>query len=432
MLGVRVLVVVVVLVFSLAAAGASPPQSTAQTFGVNQQRSGLAPILGITSVSRLDSSSIRAITSPAYSNESDFVVVTYTLTGTSLYTCSCTARKGGVYRTVELPQALQFPYAANVIGIASLSSDDRAYVVASSNYKSFMLAYSHSCDLQYALELPASGGSLSPVVLADNSVVIGVANQVRVVANASDPIGGVPLWNTTLDASARSIGLALSVDNSTGVLFVSYSTQSGRYQAAIEALAPLRSGVVGFSPLWAQRVDLPSQAVYCGGSAFCSLTPVLCGSQVLLTTPTAVLAFDQATGIQKWSFGGSFPGAYHQPACHPSGMIVVIDGTATLVAFHAVGTSISEMWRRSTGAFDVVRAPVIDAAGSVYVIGGAATAGDANGAKLFAFDYKGNLLFARSTNVPPNAATTPQYMSQPVLLRDRIVVAVGDLVSYFP
>jgi len=112
-------------------------------------------------------------------------------------------------------------------------------------------------------------------------------------------------------------------------------------------------------------------------------------------------------------------------------MMVVMDGDATLVAFQAVGTLVSELWRRSTGAFHVVRAPVIDAVGNVYVIGGAVMS-DTNPAKLLAFDHVGNLLISRSTNVPPSAATAPQYMSQPVLLRDRIVVGVGELVSFFP
>jgi len=89
-------------------------------------------------------------------------------------------------------------------------------------------------------------------------------------------------------------------------------------------------------------------------------------------------------------------------------MMVVMDGDATLVAFQAVGTLVSELWRRSTGAFHVVRAPVIDAVGNVYVIGGAVMS-DTNPAKLLAFDHVGNLLISRSTNVPPSAATAPQY-----------------------
>ena len=109
-------------------------------------------------------------------------------------------------------------------------------------------------------------------------------------------------------------------------------------------------------------------------------------------------------------------------------MMVVMDGDATLVAFQAVGTLVSELWHRSTGAFHVVRAPVIDAVGNVCH-----WMGDTNPAKLLAFDHVGNLgKIFRSTKVPPSAATAPQYMSQPVLLRDRIVVGVGELVSFFP
>jgi len=67
-----------------------------------------------------------------------------------------------------------------------------------------------------------------------------------------------------------------------------------------------------------------------------------------------------------------------------------MDGDATLVAFQAVGTLVSELWRRSTGAFHVVRALVIDAVGNVYVIGGAVMS-DTNPAKLLAFDHVGNL-----------------------------------------
>jgi len=392
----------------LLAVAASPPSSTAQTFGVNQQRTGFVPIKGVTTISWADTSNIRAITSPVYSSDTDFLVVTAITSGTFNY-CNCTALSSRSFNTVGLPEMAR---AAGTVGIPVLSSDDRAYFVSATynNQKGFVLAYSHSCDFQYALELPA-GGSLSPIILADNSLVLGIGNQIQVIANSSDPIGGVPIWNTTLDTYARSIGLALSADNSTGVLFVSFViayVTNDRYNVSLMAMAPLAQGVPGFSPLWTQRVVVASRDMYCGGASFCPLTPVVCGTQVLLTTPTAIMAFDQATGSLRWTFNGSFVGAYHQPACHPSGMMVVMDGDATLVAFQAVGTLVSELWRRSTGAFHVVRAPVIDAVGNVYVIGGAVMS-DTNPAKLLAFDHVGNLLISRSTNVPPSAATAPQY-----------------------
>ena len=72
-------------------------------------------------------------------------------------------------------------------------------------------------------------------------------------------------------------------------------------------------------------------------------------------------------------------------------------------------------WFLSCGAARLVPfmlcAPVIDAVGNVYVIGGAVMS-DTNPAKLLEFDHVGNLLISRSTNVPPSAATAPQYMSQ--------------------
>ena len=131
------------------------------------------------------------------------------------------------------------------------------------------------------------------------SLVLGIGNQIQVIANSSDPIGGVPIWNTTLDTYARSIGLALSADNSTGDLFVSFViayVTNDRYNVSLMAMAPLAQGVPGFSPLWTQRVVVASRNMYCGGASFCPLTPVVCGTQVLLTTPTAIMAFDQATG----------------------------------------------------------------------------------------------------------------------------------------
>jgi len=216
-----------------------------------------------------------------------------------------------------------------------------------------------------------------------------------VIANSSDPIGGVELWSTKIDTSGnnlRGIGLALSVDNSTGLLFVSYSlrdTRGNTAYACMQAMAPV--GKVGFSSLWTQRVETPPNSPqYCNSANYCTLTPVLCGSQVLLTTPTAIVAFDQTSGLLLWRFGGSFGNNYHQPVCHPGGMFVVVNGTTSVIAFQANTTSISpyEMWRQSTGAFQVLRAPVIDAMGNVYVIGGASSSSDPNGAKLFAFDYR--------------------------------------------
>ena len=174
----------------------SPPSSTAQTFGVNQQRTGFVPIKGVTSISWADTSNIRAITSPVYSSDTDFLVATAITSGGTLNCCNCTALSSRSFNTVGLPEMAR---AAGTVGIPVLSSDDRAYFVSATynNQKGFVLAYSHSCDFQYALELPA-GGSLSPIILADNSLVLGIGNQIQVIANSSDPIGGVPIWNTTL------------------------------------------------------------------------------------------------------------------------------------------------------------------------------------------------------------------------------------------
>jgi len=109
--------------------------------------------------------------------------------------CNCTALPSRSFNTVGLPEMAR---AAGTVGIPVLSSDDPAYFVSATynNQKGFLLAYSHSCDFQYALELPA-GGSLSPIILADNSLVLGIGNQIQVIANSSDPIGGVPIWNIT-------------------------------------------------------------------------------------------------------------------------------------------------------------------------------------------------------------------------------------------
>jgi len=201
----------------LLAVAASPPSSTAQTFGVNQQRTGFVPIKGVTTISWADTSSIRAITSPVYSSDTDFLVVTAITSGCTLNYCNCTSLSSRSYNTVGFPEVAR---AAGTVGIPVLSSDDRAYFVSATynNQKGYVLAYSHSCDLQYALELPA-GGSLSPIILARARYWqsdSGDRQLERFNRRCSN------LEHHTLDTYARSIGLALSADNSTGVLFVSF------------------------------------------------------------------------------------------------------------------------------------------------------------------------------------------------------------------
>ena len=78
-----------------------------------------------------------------------------------------------------------------------------------------------------------------------------------------------------------------------------------------------------------------------------------------------------------------------------------------------------------------MRPPVFDALGNLYVIGGASSTSDPNGTKLFVFDSRGNVLISRPTNVPSSQATSPSYISQPVVLEDRIMVAVGELVIMY-
>lgn len=428
-----VVVVIIVIAATLMASmsgivDASPPRSTpAVTFGVNQQRSGLVPYNGTTSTGQVFEFQIKAMTSPVYTTSDWFLLVA--ASGTTAAPVLQCAAYYGKYNFVNFPSFL-----TNVtfVGIPSLSNDYRAYIVVSAPAWSGMVVFSHTCNPLYALDLQSPSLSMSPIVLADNSVVVSAGNQLRMIANSSDPIGGVTLWSTTIDdGPVSSVGLALSADNSTGVLFVSYSTSyRGQYSVCVQALAPLGDGKVGFSPLWTQRIGA-SEGSYCGNQPFCSLTPVLCGSQVLIVTSDSVSAFDQASGRSLWSYSGSFSGDYHQPACHPSGMVVVVDSNSNVLAFLPKDNNPtpSELWRRSTGAFQVVRAPVIDAVGNIYVIGGASRPTDPDNPKLLMFDYTGTLLITRGLRVPTSTLSDPRFISQPVVLTNRILVGVGSLIQ---
>jgi len=233
--------------------------------------------------------------------------------------------------------------------------------------------------------LPA-GGSLSPIILADNSLVLGIGNQIQVIANSSDPIGGVPIWNITLSIATPE------ASDWRSVRFVRYCPYDERQ---IQRLTHGHGATCTRCP-WILAI-----ADTAGGR---SVPRYVLWRRKLLPAHTGRMRHasaphhsDRHFGLRssdwlfsRWTFNGSFVGAYHKPACHPSGMMVVMDGDATLVAFQAVGTLVSELWRRSTGALHVVRAPVIDADGNVYVIGGAVMS-DANPAKLLAFDHVGNL-----------------------------------------
>lgn len=419
-------VVVVISLMSLVVA--SPPRTTTATFGLNQQRTSFTPLKGLGSVSHVAATGVAAVTSPVYTSASNFLLIGHmnVSEGSNLLRLCCTASINGSLVSTPFPPALQN---ASAVGVPSLASDDRAYVVIATGSTNYMLAFSHSCELKYSLPFASSSRvSMSPIVLADNSVVVVGDGELRVIANSTDPFGGVTLWSTHI-TSENNIGLALSVDNSTGVLFATYVYASGTITSFLRAMAPLGGGQVGFSTLWTQTVS--SSSICSSNTALgCSLSPVVCGSQVLLTTSYAIWAFDQVSGALLWQYKGSFGGSNNQPLCHPAGMIVVVNGTSTLVAFQANSTTRNpvSLWRQSTGAFQMRRTPVIDAMGNIFVIGGASSTSDPNGAKLFAFDSRGNVLITRSTNVPSNQATAPTFLSQPVVFENKIVVAVGELV----
>ena len=423
-----VALMVVVATISVARPGCASPPALSQpvTLGVNQQRSGLVPIKGPTSVSSVDSTGIAAITSPVYTSDSNFLLIGHKGSG-RFFRPYCTASINGSLVSNPFPTAFQN---ASAVGVPSVASDDRAYVVAAAGSKYYMLAFSHSCELMYTLSIGSNGVSMSPLVLADNSVVVFGDNILRVIANSSDPFGGVSVWSTIV-GTVGNVGLALSADNSTGVVFLAYMAPAGKTNNAyVSAWAPLGGSQVGYSSKWSQQI---SGAYYCTSPWACSLTPVVCGSLVLATTSGSIVALDQATGAISWQFGGYFPGSGNQPVYHPAGILVVVDNNTGLLALQVNSTTTNPniLWSVSTGAFQLMRPPVFDALGNLYVIGGASSTSDPNGTKLFVFDSRGNVLISRPTNVPSSQATSPSYISQPVVLEDRIMVAVGELVIMY-